>query len=194
MAVPPALKEWFASVLRRTPPQFHPGAPGEVLSALADGGAGGGDDFTDVGVEELRDVWPCLRSQPNEFLAGLSAKRRAAAAAPVGCSQGRANHDVLAAPAAHGCIPQVRQPMTEAALTALGFLAAARLRGALLDPKELADAVQALGRATPEELQLAWARRRVNAPGNPRERAAQLKDNMSQFDATQELLRRELGG
>ena len=63
-----------------------------------------------------------------------------------------------------------------------------------MEPKDLADAVQTLGRVTPEELQVAWARRHGGAGGNPRERAFQLVGNMSEFAATQELLRRELCG
>ena len=79
----------------------------------------------------------------------------------------------------------------EAALAALGFLAAARLRRELVGPGELADAVQTLGRVTPEELQFAWEKRHGAVRGNPRERAAHIGPDMAGLMATQELLRRE---
>eukprot|EP00959_Pyramimonas_sp_CCMP1952_P260340 5443368-Pyramimonas_sp.AAC.1 len=61
-----------------------------------------------------------------------------------------------------GASPRVRKPKdvgpaAQAALAALGFPAAARLDSILVEPKELADAMQILGRVTPEELQVARA-------------------------------------
>jgi len=188
VTVPGVLQEWFASVLRRAPPCCHPELPAEVLASLAEGGAVHGDDFCDMSSQELRDVWPCLRHQSGEFLSVLSSKWRPPPVPAAGRSPGIANQ---IGETSHDGAEDV-SPTAQAALAALGFLAAARLNSILVEPKELADAMQILGRVTPEELQVAWAKWRGGAPGNPRERASHMLGNMSQLTATQELLRREL--
>ena len=192
--VPPALARWFTGVLQRTPPRYHPAEPDNVLRALASGGAVAGEDFNDMSVQELRDVWPCLRELASEFLATFPSGRRSPVAPPAGRPQGSDGPSGEVAPPLVESATPAGPEGGDAALAALGLLAAARFRGACMEPKDLADAVQTLGRVTPEELQVAWARRHGGAGGNPRERALQLVGNMSEFAATQELLRRELCG
>ncbi|CAK0862367.1 unnamed protein product, partial [Prorocentrum cordatum] len=203
---PVALSEWFAAVLKRAPPACHPPSPQCVLRGLAAGGAVDGSDFSGLGVQELKDVWPCLHGLRDEFVAALSTvPARAAVGQPAAQTEARAQRGAPA-PAASKVPPaggpahaEDEAPATghaaetgEAALAALGFLAAARLRRELVGPGEMADAVQTLGRVTPEEFQLAWEKRHGGIPGNPRERAAQIGPEMAGFMATQELLRREL--
>ncbi|CAK0840197.1 unnamed protein product, partial [Prorocentrum cordatum] len=160
---PPALSEWFAAVLRRAPPECHPQSPQCVLGELAAGGAVDGIDFSGSGVQELKDVWPCLRDIRDEFVAALSIwSARPAAGAPSAQAGARVPRAAPRPPpggapgAGNQARPGDKAPdsglaaeVGDAALAALGFLAAARLRREVVAPGELADAVQALGRITP---------------------------------------------
>ncbi|CAK0791053.1 unnamed protein product, partial [Prorocentrum cordatum] len=94
---PVALSEWFAAVLRRAPPACHPPSPQCVLRGLAAGGAVDGSEFAGLGVQELKDVWPCLHGLRDEFAAALSnVSARAAVGPPAAQTEARAQRGALA--------------------------------------------------------------------------------------------------
>ena len=144
--IPAGLREWFHGVLARSPPPCHPDRPDRLLRELADGGAVHGGDLQGLSLEELREVWPALRTQSDAFLRAVAWAPGARGEATAECAAKRPGPIREAGPGKILC-SRPATPSVDCVAAAVDVLVQARARNAAPPSIAMAEAIAVVCKA-----------------------------------------------